>query len=155
MIVAVGERAHWPELSWGGECEWKRGWSVEAALLTPAFRDGYGRLESLGFDPDAAVNLLPPQNTPGAFETKRAREIASEVHEIARSHGWKLALLGRRVCDAFQRGMEFGKLYWCWEGGHCADVLALPHPSGLSRYLNSTDNQRLIESSIRSFQRRK
>ena len=146
LFVAVGERMHAPEFSEQDEANWKKMWKVNplrASKVVTAFKRGFGRLEECGITHDklhAALNLLPPKAKCGvwtAADALWAKRVAQRFFEQAASEGWILLLMGRRVCDSFKKGLEFCSIY------HVAGVrvVTLPHPSGLSRYLNEEANR--------------
>lgn len=166
MIIAVGERGHWPHLSEQGQETWRQVWidcPVSSFLTAGAFQNGYGRLGKLGFVPHRGVNLLPPRADSGVWDKPQASAAMWHVLQYAAMHGGQLALMGRRVCNTFvhvacQPFVEFGDQRrtmvtgkWVTRDLRPVHALALPHPSGRSRWLNDEDAREMIRDKIHAF----
>jgi hypothetical protein len=108
------------------------------------------RLTGLGLRWDAAMNMLHAQPTRraawGPAEREKAARVMQATLALAAERGWRLVLLGERVCAS--AGVEYEPLA---VGRYReADVLISPHPSGLCRWWNERENVRAAERMFRA-----
>lgn len=159
MIVAVAERAHWPNTSMNVIRWYADRWACEPLhmmLTIRALTGGPCRtrlMRAMGGEGriDFAVNLLAPAKKTGCWDAEDAILSAASIRGWARAHGHALVALGRRVASV---------LAWPeTRPGEVADVgglpvLALPHPSGSNRYLNDPENRAACRRWIEEFHER-
>lgn len=154
MIVAIAERAHIRGLQTEVTRRVAREWSPlnPACLASRAFTVGSAtrsRFVSIGGDGvDLSINLLPPSEVVGAWDSSLARLNARTVIAWAESDEHHLVLLGRRVAAAFDfRFVSFGEV----TSLGMVRLIVVPHPSGRSRYLNDREARASIRSRLRGF----
>jgi hypothetical protein len=176
-FVAVGEREHVPRLTFELVGEYRRHWAADpvgAMLDSPAFVGGATgtRFERYGAVARYRVNLLPPDRTIGTWETALARhnafKLATEwpVDDLGAP---RFLLMGRRVTDAFTAGQygagdsgvcypdgtrpggqaPFGTIFFAWD----RPCIALPHPSGRSRWWDEEGRQETVRRWVDLFSR--
>jgi hypothetical protein len=79
---------------------------------------------------------------PSTWDRQRARAVATrfclDLQEGNRT--WTLLLLGRKVCHAF--GIERPEWLEWYRSALWGPMIAVPHPSGLNRWYNDTENRR-------------
>ncbi|MHC4545765.1 MAG: hypothetical protein ACYSYL_14795 [Planctomycetota bacterium] len=149
MLIAVGEQLNPRDV---GErlvslLRWRED-PLDAMLAEQAFPEGCASrrrmTEVMGLEADRHVNLLPPGE---AWCARTARAGATLLRSWARVEGHCLALMGRKVATAFDLARApFGTFALV-----PSPAVVLPHPSGLSRYLNTRENREAIRRSVRTF----
>lgn len=169
-LVAVGEREHDPRLALEVVSELRRSWAadpVRTMLHSPAFEGGATgtRFARYGAVARYRVNLLPPDRKCGTWEPGLARQnafrLATEWPEDDLGAP-RFLLIGRRVIDAFSgtaRGSEvylsgqsrhkFGTIFFAWD----RPCIALPHPSGRSRWWNEEGREDMVRWWVDVFSR--
>lgn len=144
MILVIGERVNNRDLTPSKVQRWRQSWirwGWKAALATEAMVRGQSRtrLDQIVLGEKWVVNLLPPDNKPGSWDQKMARQMAAEAEAWLRGKRCPIrgvVLLGRRVGNMFMPGAAFGTT------GRIGDipVLLVPHPSGRNRFWNEAEN---------------
>jgi hypothetical protein len=153
MLVAVGEQLNPNDVDGETLAHAMCGWDLDAfqaMRTTPAFPAGCQsrrRMEEvMGLSPDTCLNLAAPGEV---WQPHVARERAGYVRSWASARDYRLALMGRRVAAAFDLGRApFGTFALT-----PVPTIVLPHPSGLSRFLNSHDNRTKIRRAVETFDR--
>jgi hypothetical protein len=180
-LVAVGEREHLPRLIRELVSEHRARWAenpVSAMLQAPAFQGGATgtKFERYGAVAKYRVNLLPPDRKIGTWEPGLARQnafrLATEWPEDDLGAP-RFLLMGRRVIQAFAgaawydesfrhvtaRGapvsgspkapVGFGTIFFAWD----RPCIALPHPSGRSRWWNGEGKEDMVRWWVDVFSR--
>ncbi len=151
MLIAVAERLHVPDWDQRRVNSWWARWRekpLHYMRRTPCMLHGPTRRRfdemTEGADVSQIINLLPPDNECGTWDTPWAFKNAELLYEWSLDSDCEgFLLLGRRVTNAFTSGLEF-----------CESIdrfLSLPHPSGRSQYLNNPDNLCRVRKAVRRF----
>lgn len=153
-VLVVGERCHTPDLHPEKERRYAWLWDarpMKCVMTFPAFDgDSLACRRARSLFPGAHLsNLLSPQARAGGWDPKLAKFVAQLVHGWAVEKGARLALLGRRVADAFFPGGEvpLGAL----RAVDGVPYLTVPHPSGLCREWNDPEKVKKITGAAAEF----
>lgn len=181
-LVAVGEREHDPRLALEAVGDARRRWAEDplgAMLSNEAFVGGGptgSRFGRYGAVARYRVNLLPPDRKCGTWEPALARanafRLATEWPEDDLGAP-RFLLMGRRVTAAFSGaawedeaykhltfrgalvsgelggGLKFGTIFFAWD----RPCIALPHPSGRSRWWNEEGREEMVRWWVDVFSR--
>lgn len=173
IVVAVAERAYWPQMSLAAEVRYAHAWVpwAKRALEWPSATRS--RWLALGGDRVSWMcNLLPPSAIPGAWNSKLARESALTVLRWAvKQQGnfgaeepARLVMLGRRVERAFSTSKlgdddlgtvysraPWGRVFAIWCGDGYTDAIVIPHPSGRNRAYNDPAVRARVKRALTRF----
>lgn len=133
--LAVGERWNLPAADDQVITRWRNKWSLPIMLRAQAFVGGRSERAFRQMVPDwiPAVNLLPPSNVSGEWDSALASRMGDELLGHAEQNGIDLILMGRRVTNAvLSADVPLCSIQFL-RGSKC---LVLPHPSGRCRLLN-------------------
>ena len=154
----ISEREYLPAISPTERDEHARKWAVDPVwcmLTSGAMNVGTTRqrlYDLLGIDSVNIVNLLPPDNKPGTWDSELARKNADTLMwRLYNVYGHvHVVALGRRVQRAIKAGLRqipFGRPVLCLFG----TALILSHPSGRCRIWNNEGERVRLRRAFKEF----
>jgi len=152
MILVIAERVNNRSITDERVARWRQRWDWRTALALNC-NAGYGSLKRLAeFFPKwckyQVINILPPDNKAGTWDSGLARKMVSKAPEALDSDTYSgIVLLGRRVTDLFFQGVPFGTQSY-YNG---IPVLCMPHPSGRNRFWNDKNAKKKVRRWVKKF----